>query len=272
MRVIVTRPEHDASEWVLGLGKAGFEVAQLPLIEIRPVADLTALHQAWQRLQSYCAVMFVSGNAVTHFFQSKPGIALVSIDLFATKTRAWATGPGTARALLGAGVDTSRIDAPPVQAGQFDSEALWAVVGPAVKPGQRVLIVRGAEGGGQTLNAQPRTEGATGAGRDWLATQLAQSGVKVDHVVAYQRCSPVFDPAQRSLVQTAAVDGSVWLLSSSEAVANLSVLMPGQSWNAARAVATHPRIAQRARELGFGVVCESRPILSSVVASIESMG
>ena len=110
----------------------------------------------------------------------------------------------------------------------------------------------------------------TADGRDWLATQLAQGGVQVDHVVAYQRCSPVFDPAQRSLVQTAAVDGSVWLLSSSEAVANLSVLMPGQSWNAARAVATHPRIAQRARELGFGVVCESRPILSSVVASIES--
>ncbi|MGE3348297.1 MAG: uroporphyrinogen-III synthase, partial [Ramlibacter sp.] len=38
----------------------------------------------------------------------------------------------------------------------------------------------------------------------------------------------------------------------------------------ARAVATHPRIAQAAREAGFGVVCESRPALADVVASIES--
>ena len=272
MRVIVTRPEHDASEWVLGLGKAGFEVAQLPLIEICPVADPTALHQAWQRLESYCAVMFVSGNAVIHFFRSKPGMAHKSIELCATKIRAWATGPGTTRALLGAGVDASRIDTPPVQTGQFDSEALWAVVGPAVKPGQRVLIVRGAEGGAQTVRAQSDTEGAAGAGRDWLATQLAQRGALVDYVVAYQRCIPVLGQAQRSLVQMAAVDESVWLLSSSEAVANLSAMMPGQSWKTARAVATHPRIAQRARSLGFGVVCESRPILSSVVASIESMG
>jgi uroporphyrinogen-III synthase len=63
----------------------------------------------------------------------------------------------------------------------------------------------------------------------------------------------------------------VWLFSSSEAVANLQSLLPDQSWQQARAVATHPRIAQAARTAGFGVVCESRPILGAVVASIESL-
>jgi uroporphyrinogen-III synthase len=62
----------------------------------------------------------------------------------------------------------------------------------------------------------------------------------------------------------------VWLFSSSEAVANLRALLPDQSWQQARAVATHPRIAQAARDAGFAVVCESRPALADVVASIES--
>ncbi len=266
MRVIVTRPERDAPEWVQGLGRAGLDVAQLPLIAIRPVVDGTALLSAWQNLHSYAAVMFVSGNAVDQFFMSKPNIAHVAIDLVAIKTRVWATGPGTARALRDAGVDASLLDAPPMDAGQFDSEALWSVVRGSVKPGDRVLIVRGAD------SLETGASGRPGTGRDWLAARIMEAGAQVDFVVAYQRCVPVFSEADHRLACTAAVDGSVWLLSSSEAVANLAALMPDQSWKLARAVATHSRIAERARQLGFGVVCESRPILSSVVASIESMG
>lgn len=278
MRVIVTRPERDAPEWVQGLRDAGLGVAQLPLIAIRPVMDGAALFSAWQNLRNYAAVMFVSGNAVEQFFLSKPKGAPIAIDFVATKTRVWATGPGTARAVLEAGVDAGLLDAPPMDAGQFDSEALWAVVRGSVKPGDSILIVRGADslvpGVQATVNAAVKAAGAvaTGMGRDWLAARLTEAGAQVDFVVAYQRCVPAFSEADRRLARTAAVDGSVWLLSSSEAVANLSVLMPGQSWNLARAVATHSRIAERARQLGFGVVCESRPVLPSVVASIESIG
>ena len=287
MRVIVTRPERDAPEWVQGLRSAGLEVAQLPLIAIGPVTDVTALRNTWQNLHHYSAVMFVSGNAVEQFFKSKPKKASVSIDLFATKTRVWATGPGTTRALLQAGVDPRTLDAPAMDAGQFDSEALWCVVSASVKPGDRVLILRGAYSLG--TGAQASTGGAStagmataatasvvvstsGTGRNWLASRLTEAGAQVDFVVVYQRCVPLFSEADRILAHTAATDSSVWLLSSSEAVANLEVLMDGQSWTHARAVATHPRIAERARQLGFGVVCESRPIISSVVASIESMG
>jgi uroporphyrinogen-III synthase len=72
-------------------------------------------------------------------------------------------------------------------------------------------------------------------------------------------------------VAQAAIDGSVWLFSSSEAIANLQALLPQQSWSQARAIATHARIGQAAKNAGFSVVCESRPVLASVVASIESM-
>ena len=280
MRVVVTRPESDAQNWVQGLHAAGFEPLLLPLIGIAPAHETVPLQQAWLGLGDYAAVMFVSGNAVKHFFLSKPSLAPVFSAHSAIKTRAWATGPGTVRVLLQAGVHASLLDSPPLEAGQFDSEALWAVVHGQVQPDVRVLIVRG---GDSVIRSDPAgLAGAAGAGgsnpmglgkgRDWLAGQLAHAGAQVDVVVAYQRCAPELSVQQQRQACTAAADGSVWLFSSSEAIANLAAWVPGQGWQHARAVATHPRIAANARKLGFGVVCESRPLLASVLVSIESMG
>ena len=268
MRLIVTRPERDALRWVRDLQTAGYNAVALPLITIGPVADTTHLQQAWLALPSYAGVMFVSGNAVDYFFKSKPALAPVSIALVAPELRAWAPGPGTANALLRAGVAPARIDAPALEAGQFDSETLWSVVAPQVKPGDRVLIVRGGAGG--AVNGSDAPDGP-GLGRDWFAAQVAQAGGVVDFVVAYQRTGPDFKAAEQALAREASVDGSFWLLSSSEAVVNLCQAMPGQSWQKAGALATHPRIAQAARAAGFGVVLESRPLLSDVLASIESL-
>lgn len=264
MRVIVTRPQREAQDWVRELSAAGLPAQALPLIDIRPAPDAAALQRVWQRLAAadYAGVMFVSANAITGFFASNAASAAVFSAQSAIKTRAWSPGPGTAKALLRAGVAPERIDAPASDAAQFDSEALWQVVGLQVKPGDRVLIVRG----GDTQSAA-----AAGSGRDWLARRLAEAGATAEFVVAYQRARPQFDAAQQQLATTAAADGSVWLFSSSEAVHNLQACLPGQSWQAARALATHPRIAAAARQAGFGVVHASRPALADVKASIESM-
>jgi uroporphyrinogen-III synthase len=155
------------------------------------------------------------------------------------------------------------MDAPSADAAQFDSEALWQVVDAQVKPGDRVLIVRGTDG---------QAEGPDqGVGRNWFARRLDEAGATADFVVSYQRGLPRFSPEQLSLARAAAVDGSVWLFSSSEAVANLQTCLPGQDWRGARAVATHARIAAAARDAGFGVVRESRPALADIVGSIESL-
>lgn len=266
MRVVVTRPEADAPGWAQGLQAAGLDPLLLPLIDIGPVTDpqaVQALHQAWQQVSHCTGVMFVSGNAVAHFFAQKPAETASGQAWPAIKNRAWATGPGTVRALLRAGVAARWIDSPDHEAGQFDSEALWTVVQSQVQPGDQVLIVRGADAVGTTTQ---------GAGRDWFAAKVAAAGGQVHFAVAYQRAAPVFTDVQQGDAQAAAVDGSVWLFSSSEAIANLQVWLPQQSWGDARAVATHARIAAAAKQLGFGVVCESRPLLASVVASIESLG
>lgn len=259
MRVIVTRPERDAQQWVLDLSALGLDAQALPLIQVGPVADPADLVQAWQHLADYVGVMFVSGNAVENFFASKP---LLAPELMVIKTRAWATGPGTARALLRAGLAPERIDVPAHDTAQFDSEALWQVVGVQVRAGDRVLIVRGGDPPGRGGAGQ-------GSGREWFANRVAQAGGRVEFVMSYQRCTPEFSTHQDQLARQAATDGSVWLFSSTEAVANLKAWLPGQSWAQARALATHPRIAAAVKNAGFGVVGESRPTLPDVVAALS---
>ncbi len=61
------------------------------------------------------------------------------------------------------------------------------------------------------------------------------------------------------------------MFSSSESIAQLEALAPGAEWREATALATHPRIAQRAREAGFGRVLECRPSLDAVVACLQSI-
>ena len=262
-RAIVTRPAREAAQWVRDLRARGIAAVALPLIATGPVADPAlrdALHQARAGWSSYRAVMFVSGNAVQHFFEQNNPPALDGQAPAAIKTRVWAPGPGTAAALRRANIAPASIDAPAPDAAQFDSEALWQTVAPQIGPGDRVLIVRGTSG-----------SAPEGNGREWLAARITAAGGAVDFVAAYTRGAPRLDAREQALARTAAGDGSVWLLSSSEAVAHLGALLPGQHWGRARALATHPRVAAAAHAAGFGTVKACRPALEEVAASIESL-
>ena len=263
MRVIVTRPGPQAGKWVNALRAAGLDALALPLIEIAGPPDPQQVRAVWQRISSLDALMFVSANAVDQFFALQPEGAVAS-DL---QPLFLVTGPGSLAALLKAGVARNRISSPDEAAAQFDSEALWAVVQTQVQSGWRVLIVRG----NTDTDAADTGEAAHGVGRDWFAARLREKGAVVEFLVAYERRAPVPSANMLALVQVAASDGSVWLFSSSEAVTNLCTMVAGQSWRQARAVATHPRIAEAAQAAGFAQVCVSRPAMSDLVASIESL-
>lgn len=258
MRVIVTRPMHEAALWVQGLRAAGHEALALPLIDIGPPADGTAVQAAWQQWTAWHAVMFVSAQAVRLFFAQRPA----ELSLNAPMPRCWATGLGTQRALIQAGVPASQIDCPPETSAQFDSETLWHHVREQVQAGQPVLIVRGSDGQG---------ESSTGQGRDWFGQQLQAQGAQVQWLAAYARRVPEWSADQRQQACLASQDGSLWLFSSSQAVTHLASLLPDVSWRHARAMATHPRIAQAAQELGFGHLTQVRPVMADVVASLESL-
>lgn len=251
-KVIVTRPAREAARWLDALRAAGVDAVALPLIAIEPLADTANLRDVRLRMARYDALMFVSAAAVEHFFDAAGPVAS------APHQRFWATGPGTCRALRQAGVPEAAIDAPPADAVQFDSETLWASVSAQVRPGVRVLLVRGGDAVGKPT------------GRDWLAREIAAAGAACDTVVAYRRLPALSDEAGRRAAVEGASGNAIWLFSSSEAVANLRLALPTQGWGSARAIATHPRIAEAAREAGFGSVYVSRPELAALVASIES--
>lgn len=265
MRVIVTRPSREANKWATALADAGYDAVALPLVEVAAAAEPEGVLAARQSLGTFDAAMFVSGNAVDHFFALNAAVAPVFCALAAIKTRAFATGPGTVAALLRAGAEAGWIDAPGQDSPQFDSEALWAVMGGNVRAGYKVLVVRGMGA------AVPEAASGEGHGRDWFAKQVLAAGGTVDYVVAYRRVAVRLRGDELVLAQQAAFDGSVWMFSSSEAIGNLVVSCPGQDWSLAKSVVTHPRIGDAARQAGFGVVIESRPSLASLLTSIESL-
>ncbi|MDO8906452.1 uroporphyrinogen-III synthase [Hydrogenophaga sp.] len=266
-RLIVTRPVPEAQLWADALRERAWPAHVLPLIEIGEPSDaaaLTALQDWRQQVFHADAAMFVSGAAVTHFFAGmEPAQVTSALAPGQALTRFWAPGPATASALQEAGVPFSRIDSPARDAPQFDSETLWPIVAAQVRAGAQVLIVRGTSLG-------TAADSVPGSGRDWLIRQCLAAGARVEACVAYERRAPVWSSGQQRLAQTAVGPDSAWLFSSSEALANLQVLLPQAKWQDTFALATHPRIAQSAHAAGFGHVVTSRPALRDVMLALES--
>ena len=268
MRVLVTRPAAQAAQWVARLQAHGIDAVALPLMGIAPVTDPAPVEAAWARLLQTQdpqpaqpghegpvariaeLVVFVSPNAAEQFFAHRPANA-------GWPEAVWAgsPGPGTTHTLRGLGVPEARLIEPASDAAQFDSESLWARLSQHDWRGAEVLIVRG-EGGG----------------RDWLSATLRGQGARVSQLAAYRRVAPLFSVADRAVLDAARATPAehVWLFSSSEAIDHLAQALPGAAWAGAYAVTTHPRIAQRARRLGFSSVTEARPALDAVVACLQS--
>ena len=153
-----------------------------------------------------------------------------------------------------AGVPETALVEPAASAGRLDSEALWAQLASRDWRGRRALIVRGEDG------------------RDWLADALRGAGAAVDFVAAYRRCAPQPDAEGLALLAAAqaAPQDHTWLFSSSEAVGHLRTLAPGAGWARSRALATHPRIAQAARDAGFDDVRAVSPTPQAVAVALTS--
>lgn len=264
MRVLVTRPAGQAAEWVERLGGRGIDAVALPLVEIEGPPDPLAVQAAWRALAARALVVFVSPNAVERFFAERPA----GCD-WPSGLRAGAPGPGTGAALRAAGLPAASLVEPAHDSASFDSESLWAALAPHGRwRGASVLIVRG---GGAGENAP------LGRGREWLARTLCEAGATVDFVVAYRRGAARFDAARQAAWERALAQPHehVWLFSSSEAIDLLAARVPGgcaaAAWPRWRALATHARIAERARAAGFGRVVEAAPRLEDVAAALRSL-
>ncbi len=96
-----------------------------------------------------------------------PSTACRRAGRWPARLRAYAPGPGTAAALVAAGLDDVRIPAT-----TFDSEGLLALPELADVAGKRIVIFRG------------------NGGREFLGDTLRARGASVDHVGCYRREIP----------------------------------------------------------------------------------
>jgi len=271
-RLLLTRPLAQAQDWSERLATLGVPTLAFPLIDIAPTSDPEPARRAWDGLQAQRLVMFVSPNAVHHFFEHRPaGRAWPASVLAAT------VGPGSARALALAGVPEQNIVQPPQEAESLDSEHLWPEIQRLAGTdwtGRSALLVRGD------------------GGREWLGDRLREAGAAVSTISVYRRQCPVLDAGARGRLRAVLErpELHVWLFSSSEAVGHLETLaaellhegagLPASpecgtatplDWSRLHALATHARIAARARSLGLSHVVLVRPDAAAVAQAFHQL-
>lgn len=225
VRVLVTRPAHQAEALARKIEAAGGEAVCFPTIEIIAPANTVVLHTVLDRLPEFAFAIFISSNAVREFLplvRARGGIP--------SGLRLAAVGQGTLRTLIEAGFDEVLA---PLE--RFDSEALLDLLPPAVVAGKDLLIVRG-EGGHKKL------------GED-----LSARGARVTYAECYRRVPPRRpDAATLACLRRGEID--ILVLTSIEGAGNLSTLV-GESGRARvlalPAVVVSERLARNCRELGF---------------------
>ena len=164
MRVLVTRPKAQASEFADLIAAYGGEPVMCPTIEIAPPEDWSLVDRALDRLSSYRWLIFTSVNGVAPFMarlaqKGKDVRALAGLTICCI-------GPRTAEALTPYGL---RADVIPEQ---FQAEGVLDALADRPMEGARVMIPRAL------------------VAREILPDQLRARGAEVDVVPAYRTIRP----------------------------------------------------------------------------------
>jgi uroporphyrinogen III methyltransferase / synthase len=158
MRVLVTRPPHQARAFIDKLSACGAVPFAFPTIKIVPLADQSRLDKALTHLAAYDWLIFTSQNAVDVFWERYSHTQAGETALNRLKTAA--IGPATARALAKRGIHTDYVP------DEYIAEAVAAGVGDV--QGKRILLPRAA------------------IAREALVIALQQRGAVVDEIPIYQ--------------------------------------------------------------------------------------
>jgi uroporphyrinogen-III synthase len=149
IKVLVTRPAHQAEPLCQLISAEGGEPIRLPVIEIIEVDDKSALLECRAHLDELDIAVFISANAVT---KSLP--TLLAQGPLPSHLQLIAVGKSTAKTLKNWGL-TVKSPKPP-----FNSEAMLEMPEMQQVEGQKIVIFRG-EGGRELLAQTLRKRGAT---------------------------------------------------------------------------------------------------------------
>ncbi len=228
--VLVTRPALAASRTATRLAALGATPYIVPMLIIEAPADPSAVDAAWATLGDCVAAIFVSPSAVEMSFAP---FGRWPPRRMPEGVRVLAPGPGTAEALAAVGVDAVGL---PEQ--DFDSEGMLALpeLQEANVRGRRIVIFRGDDG------------------RELLRETLGARGARVDVVTAYHRRAPTTPPDGLLALLRSGRLNAISVMSG-EVLSHLVALVPAGEREATLFAqplyASHPRIAEAARQLGF---------------------
>ena len=250
--VIITRPRAQAGALAERLRAAGRAPVLLPLLDITPLDDDSALRAALARLGDFALVAFVSPNAIDAAFAHLAGWpAGVTLAVL---------GEGSRAALRQHGIDeaTTHVVSPPDQA-RSDSETLLASLDLGVYAGKQVLIVRGD------------------SGRELMADAFRAAGADVTTVAAYRRSVPALTEALAAQLLCLLEQENDWIITSSEALRGLVALVQRAGGTSSvtklqqqHLVIPHQRIAETATALGFTRLTQSGSGDERLLAALQS--
>ncbi|GGY86745.1 uroporphyrinogen-III synthase [Pseudoduganella plicata] len=231
--VVITRPLAQALPLAAQVRALGRDVEVLPLLEIAPLPDPSALAATLASLRDYALVAFVSPNAID--------AAFAHIERWPASVTLAVLGEGSRAALAAHGITSADVDiVSPADAERSDSEHLLQTLDLAALRGRRVLIVRGE------------------SGRELMADGLRAAGADVTTIAAYRRSIPALTPALRERLAALLQTENDWIVTSSEALRGLLQLLAAMEsddivakMQQQQLIVPHARIAATAHELGL---------------------
>lgn len=218
LRVLVTRPAHQAQNLLDLLAAEGAIATHLPLFEIRDAGDPAAHHATLDRRRDDDGWIFTSANA-----------AIRACRLYTGEWPAlFATGEATAQALADGGHPGAR-----VAESSAASEMLLEMPALVAASGRRFLLCTGV------------------GGRDHLADVLRARGGQVERLDLYERVEIAYGP-EAVEAALAAVDAVI--VTSGDGLARLWALAPESARPRLRGlvlVVPSRRVIEQALRLGF---------------------
>jgi len=212
LKVLVTRPEHQARSLCDMVVNAGGEAIAFPTIDIVPIA----VHDVAD-LNKQDIIIFVSQNAVI-YFDSKLK------QMLANDVLNIAVGASTATCMQQHGFHAIVQASPPA-----GTESLLAMSELDDVDGKQIVIVRGQNG------------------RELLAETLTERGAKTRYIEVYQRALPV--STQQMTKQ--ALSAERIIVSSVNSLVNLCQLLGKENIKNKHLIVVSNRIKQYAIEQGF---------------------
>ena len=237
LRVLVTRPSHQAAGMVRKLESLGAVVSKLSAVEICEPADLHPVDRSLAQLRKgeWDWLVFTSANGVHALLRRLEALGRDLRDLGSVQLAA--IGPKTAEALR-----EYHLRADVVPASEFSSEGLVRALAPHVR-GQRVLLAR------------------ANRGRELLQDELVKTAARVEQVAVYDQVDAVeLNPAVLDALRRGEI-GYVTLPSSNIARGVLGLFDDTIRGRIERGevqlVAISPETGNAIRKLGYPVAAEA---------------